>query len=247
MNLCGSLESESCVEILLFANMQLSIIIPVLNESAAIENTLAALDTLRHRGAEVIVVDGGSTDDTVALAIKASDRILLSSSGRAVQMNLGAKFARGDYLLFLHADTLMSDNAQMELAAAIREQHLWGRFDVRLSGRSGLLRVVESAMNLRSRLTGIATGDQAIFVRNGAFQDVGGYPEIALMEDIELSKRLKQRGQPICLNSKVVSDSRRWEEHGIVRTIILMWSLRLLYFLGVDIGLLAKVYTRKKR
>jgi len=228
-------------------NTQLSIIIPVLNEAVVIKNTLAALGALRLQGAEVIVVDGGSTDDTVDLAVQASDWILTSPSGRAVQMNYGAKFARGDYLLFLHADTLFSDDAWKQLTAAIRDRRLWGRFDVRLSGRNVLLRIVESAMNLRSRLTGIATGDQAIFVQSSAFHDVGGYSEIALMEDIELSKKLKQRELPVCLNSKVVTDSRRWEEHGILRTIALMWSLRLLYFMGVDASLLAKIYARKKR
>ncbi len=235
------------MEIPLLVNTQLSIIIPVLNEAVVIKDTLAVLEALRLQGAEVIVVDGGSTDDTVDLAVKASVRILASSSGRAVQMNHGAKFARGDYLLFLHADTLFSDDAHKQLTAAIRDRRLWGRFDVRLSGRGVLLRVVESAMNLRSRLTGIATGDQAIFVQSGAFKGVGGYPEIALMEDIALSKKLKRQGPPACLDSKVVTDSRRWEEHGILRTIVLMWSLRLLYFMGVDVNLLAKVYARGNR
>ena len=195
---------------------------------------LEALAPLRARGHEVIVVDGGSSDDTVRIAQGLADRVLHAPRGRALQMNAGARAASGDVLLFLHADTRLPPGAERLVFSA-----LWGRFDVRIDGRHPLLKVVAWAMNLRSRLTGIATGDQAMFVRRDAFP---GFPEIPLMEDVALSTVLKRRGPPACLREKVVTSGRRWESRGVLRTIFLMWSLRLLYFLGASPQLLIRFY-----
>jgi rSAM/selenodomain-associated transferase 2 len=180
----------------------------------------------------VIVVDGGSEDGTAGLAAGLCDRVMVAPRGRAAQMNAGAREARGDILLFLHADTRLPENF-------ILEKHAWGRFDVRIEGRHPLLPVVAWAMNLRSRLTGIATGDQAIFVRREAFP---GFPEIALMEDVAFSKAMKRRARPACLREKVTTSGRRWESRGVVRTVLLMWQLRLLFFLGISAEKLARCY-----
>lgn len=212
---------------------RLSIVVPALNEAGGIRAALDALAPLRARGHEVIVVDGGSTDGTAELAAALCDRVLSAPRGRASQMNAGARAASGEVLLFLHADTRLPERF------TIPADSLWGRFDVRIQGRHPLLRVVAWAMNLRSRLTGIATGDQAIFVRRQAFP---GFEEIPLMEDIALSRRLKRLGAPACLREQVVTSGRRWESRGVLRTIFLMWRLRLLYFLGVSPQSLARRY-----
>ena len=217
---------------------RLSVVLPALNEAAGIRAALEALAPLRVRGHEVIVVDGGSSDGTAQLAAGLCDRVLNASPGRAVQMNAGARAAGGDALLFLHADTRLPARADERILASL-EDHLWGRFDVRIEGRHPLLRIVACAMNLRSRLTGIATGDQAIFVRRAAF---GGYPEIALMEDVAFSKAMKRLGRPACLRETVLTSGRRWESRGVLRTIVLMWSLRLLYFLGARPERLIRFY-----
>ena len=225
--------------------MRLSVIVPCLNEADGIVESLTALAPLRAQGHEVIVVDAGA-DGTARRAAPLADRVITAPRGRAVQMNRGAALARGDVLLFLHADTRLPVAAAQAIAAGLAPTgHAWGRFDVRLSGRQPLLRVVERFMNWRSRLTGIATGDQAIFVERALFQAVGGHPEIALMEDIALSKRLKRHGPPLCLGEPVLTSSRRWERDGIVRTILLMWWLRLRYFLGASPAQLAVVYERR--
>lgn len=223
---------------------RLSVIVPVLNEAPAIAGALAALQPLRAQGHEVIVVDGGSDDGTVALAQAGADRVIAAARGRARQMNAGAATARGDVLLFLHADTRLPPRADRLIVEALAHRG-WGRFDVRLSGRQPMLRVIERAMNWRSRLTGIATGDQAIFVRRDRFEAVGGFPGIPLMEDIALSRRLKAFGPPRCLAARVVTSSRRWEAGGIARTVLLMWRLRLAYFLGADPARLAQRYARR--
>lgn len=216
---------------------------PVLNESGLIAYSLAALAPLRRRGAEVIVADGGSGDDTATIASPHCDRVVRSGRGRAVQMNAGAAVASGEVLLFLHADTRLPADAERLIVDGLNASgRHWGRFDVRLSGRHPLLRVVESMMNLRSRLTGIATGDQGLFVTRAAFAACGGFPAIALMEDIAISAALKHIGPPLCLRARVLTSSRRWEQRGILRTIVLMWHLRLRYFLGADPSELARVY-----
>jgi rSAM/selenodomain-associated transferase 2 len=222
---------------------RVSIIIPALNESARIVRTLSMLQELRRAGHEVILVDGGSRDGTVEIAARWVDRITHGPTGRALQMNAGAREARGEILLFLHADTLVPPAAAAAFLARFpSSSRVWGRFDVRLSGRPFLLRIVESLMSLRSRLTGIATGDQAIFVRRDAFEQVGAYPEIPLMEDIALSRALKRLSRPLCIREPVVTCSRRWEVNGIVRTILLMWRLRLAYAFGADPRRLARLY-----
>ena len=218
--------------------MKLSIVIPALNEAAGIRAALEALAPLRRRGHEVIVADGGSADGTPELAQALCDRVVRGARGRAVQMNAGARLATGDALLFLHADTRLPSEADALVIAALHER-FWGRFDVRIEGRHRLLRVVAAAMNLRSRLTGIATGDQAIFVRRDAFQ---GFPEIALMEDVAFSRTMKRRSRPACVRMRVTTSGRRWESRGVVRTIVLMWRLRLLYFLGARPERLARLY-----
>ena len=201
---------------------------------------LEALAALRARGHEVIVVDGGSSDGTPELAAPLCDRVVLAPRGRALQMNAGAALARGDALLFLHADSFLPARADELVFAALRTR-VWGRFDVTIEARTWLLGVVGRAMNLRSRLSGIATGDQAIFVRRAAFP---GFPEIALMEDIAFSKRMKRLGRPACLRARVRTSGRRWESRGVLRTIGLMWRLRLAYFLGAHPDELARRYER---
>ncbi|HYG54950.1 MAG TPA: TIGR04283 family arsenosugar biosynthesis glycosyltransferase [Burkholderiales bacterium] len=216
---------------------RLSIVVPALNEAAGIVPALEALAPLRRRGHEVIVVDGGSSDGTPDLARGICDRLLITEKGRAVQMNAGARAASGDVLVFLHADTRLPANADQY----IEKHSVWGRFDVRIEGRHPLLAVVAWAMNLRSRLSGIATGDQAIFVRRDAFP---GFPEIPLMEDVAFSKAMKRRARPACLRAKVTTSGRRWDSRGVLRTILLMWRLRLAYFLGARPEDLAKLYQR---
>jgi rSAM/selenodomain-associated transferase 2 len=219
---------------------RLSVVVPALNEAPGIRAALEALAPLRARGHEVIVVDGGSSDDTAQLALGLCDQLLNVSRGRALQMNAGARAATGDALLFLHADTRLPPLAD-EVVLSSLKNHVWGRFDVKIEGRHPLLKVVACAMNLRSRLTGIATGDQAIFVRRAAF---AGFPEIALMEDIALCKAMKRLGPPACRRETVLTSARRWESRGVLRTIFLMWRLRLMYFLGARPDRLARIYKR---
>ncbi|HYR06368.1 MAG TPA: TIGR04283 family arsenosugar biosynthesis glycosyltransferase [Longimicrobium sp.] len=222
---------------------RISIIIPALNEAAGIAQTLRPLQPLRARGHQVVVVDGGSADATAEIARPLADRVIASQPGRARQQNAGAEAATGDVLLFLHADTLLPADADGRVIDGLmRSGRGWGRFDVRLSGRAPALRMVERMMNLRSRLTGIATGDQAIFVRADWFRRAGGFPQIPLMEDVALSKALRRMGPPLCLRDRVRTSSRRWEERGVLRTIVLMWRLRAEYALGADPARLAERY-----
>ncbi|MGD9602601.1 MAG: TIGR04283 family arsenosugar biosynthesis glycosyltransferase [Gammaproteobacteria bacterium] len=221
----------------------ISIIVPALNEAAGLARNLAPLQAWRAHGDEVLLVDGGSTDGTPAIAAPSVDAVLASPPGRARQMNAGARASRGHLLLFLHADTTLPSEARALLARFARpDWRGWGRFDVRLSGRHPLLRVVERAMNVRSRVTGIATGDQAIFVSRALFDTVGGYPDQPLMEDVELSARLRARAWPECVRAPVMTSSRRWEVDGIVRTIVRMWWFRWQYFRGADVAALAARY-----
>ncbi|HSN31382.1 MAG TPA: TIGR04283 family arsenosugar biosynthesis glycosyltransferase, partial [Ideonella sp.] len=200
------------------------------------------LAALRARGHEVIVVDGGSDDGTAALAAPLCDRLLRTAPGRARQMNAGARAARGEALVFLHADTRLPDGADALILAALRE-HSWGRFDVAIDSRRPVLKIVACAMNLRSRLSGIATGDQAIFVRRDVFS---GFPEIALMEDVAFSRAMKARGRPACLRARVTTSGRRWEAGGVLRTVLLMWRLRLLYAAGRSPERLAREYPHRR-
>lgn len=220
--------------------VRLSIIVAALNEAPGIRAALEALAPLRRRGHEVILVDGGSGDGTAEAAAGLCDRVIASPRGRAVQMNAGAAQAGGEAFIFLHADTRLPPQADALVSGALAD-YLWGRFDVEIEGRHRLLRLVACAMNLRSRITGIATGDQALFVRREAFE---GFPEIPLMEDIAFSRRMKRRGAPACLRTPVRTSGRRWESRGVVRTIVLMWRLRLLYFVGAAPERLARLYDR---
>ncbi len=221
-----------------------SIIIPTLNEAMQIEETLAPLQAWRKQGVEVIVTDGGSQDDTALLARPLADHVVASVRGRATQLNAGAAASSGRVLLFLHADTRLPGHGLHALLDDMqRHGKSWGRFDVHLSGKHILLRVVERMISLRSRVSGIATGDQAMFVTREAFELAGGFPPILLMEDIALSRSLKKQfGRPLCLTLPVVTSSRRWEKHGILRTILLMWWLRLAYWMGVSPARLARNY-----
>lgn len=222
--------------------MKVSIIIPVLNEAEHIAGTLMSLAPYRSQGHEVIVIDGGSSDDTVSISEQYADRVLYSVAGRAMQMNRGIDEASGDALLFLHADTRLPADAVTKLIHAVEDGYFWGRFNVRLSGKHFMFRIIERMMNLRSCITGVATGDQAIFVSHESIQIVGDYPRLPLMEDIVFSKRLLKLGRPACIRQQVVTSSRRWEDKGILRTMLLMWRLRLLFFLGVSADRLARQY-----
>ncbi len=225
----------------------LSVIIPCLNEADGIAESLRALALLRARGVEIVVVDGGSADNTAAVARPLADQVINAPRGRARQMNTGAAHARGDILLFLHADCRLPVAADGLIIDGLnRARKTWGRFDVTLAGRHPMLRVVGAMMNLRSRLTGIATGDQGIFVTRALFETAGRFPDIALMEDIALCKTLKAFGGPLALRHRIVASGRRWEKHGVLRTILLMWRLRLQYWLGANPDTLAKIYVPHK-
>ena len=224
---------------------RLSIIIPTLDEALRIVATLESLGDLRRRGHEVIVADGGSSDATAALAQGLADRIVLSAAGRAEQMNAGARAATGDVFLFLHADSRLPGAADsLVLQGLAGDGPAWGRFDVQIASPHPLLRLVETMMNLRSRLTRICTGDQGIFVRREAFEAVGGYPRQELMEDIAISVRLRRLSAPLCLRERCLTSARRWESRGVLRTIMLMWWLRTQYAFGVAPARLARAYGR---
>jgi len=220
----------------------ISIIIPTLNESEAIRPCLADLQGYRHHGHEIIVVDGGSIDDTIAQAQELCDHIITARKGRSKQMNTGAAIAQGDILLFLHADTKLPTNAETLIHEGTLK-HSWGHFKIRIDGKQRLFRIIETLMNWRSRLSHIATGDQALFIRHPLFKDIHGFPEIAIMEDIAISKRLKSTGhRPFFITSPAITSCRRWQQRGILRTIVLMWYLRLAYYLGSHPATLAKKY-----
>ncbi|MBI3783386.1 MAG: TIGR04283 family arsenosugar biosynthesis glycosyltransferase [Deltaproteobacteria bacterium] len=228
------------------SEMSLSVIVPVLNEAAGLANTLRQA---RQPGVtEIIVVDGGSSDATLQVANQLADLVLTAPKGRATQMNAGAKRARGDIFLFLHGDTLLPDGFADAVIDVCSLPHvIGGRFDLRLEPSSPLLRLTASLINLRSRLSRIATGDQAIFARRQAFVALGGFATIPLMEDIDFCRRMKRNGRIACLRQQVVTSSRRWLDDGVVRTILLMWSLRFLYFCGVAPETLKRAYSDARR
>jgi rSAM/selenodomain-associated transferase 2 len=223
--------------------MTISVIIPTLDEASTIEHTLRSL---QHPAfTEILIVDGGSRDETLSRAARAfpKARLLSAPKGRARQMNSGAAASSGDILLFLHADTLLPLTAGDDIVLALQDPHtIGGRFDVRLDRDTAWMWMVSRLMNFRSRVTSIATGDQALFVRRAVFQAVGGFPDIPIMEDIAFSRALKRKGRIAAIDSCVVTSARRWTRHGIVRTIVLMWVLRLLYFAGVSPGRLKQWY-----
>ncbi|HEY9035341.1 MAG TPA: TIGR04283 family arsenosugar biosynthesis glycosyltransferase [Pseudomonadales bacterium] len=219
-----------------------SIVMPVLNEDERIHAALMRLQALRDAGVEVIVVDGGSHDETVALATPLADQVITAMPGRGAQMNAGAAQAQGRFLLFLHADTELPANIAQWLGLLTDKDPAWGYCTVRLSGNAKPLRVVEWCMNARSRITRMPTGDQMQFVRADVFRFIGGFADIPLMEDIHLAKRLRWKHPPFRIESPVVTSSRRWEQHGMVRTVLLMWWLRLQYAFGVSPYKLARQY-----
>jgi rSAM/selenodomain-associated transferase 2 len=223
--------------------MSVSIIVPVWQEAEVIEDSLRALEPLRRSGHEVLVVDAGSPDGTARKAAPLCDRVIESGKGRAAQMNAGAGAARGNLLLFLHADTQLPERALAELRNFYtHSERSWGRFDVRLNGSRVMFRVIAWFMNRRSRLTGICTGDQALFVRRDVFEVLGGFREMPLMEDVEITSRLRLVSRPFCIRAPVVTDSRRWEQEGIWRTILLMWWLRWRYWRGESPQSLVNTY-----
>lgn len=222
--------------------MQIAVIIPALNEQANILATLQPLQSWRQKGHQVIVVDGGSQDDTVALAEPYTDVVVNSSPGRSLQMNLGEEATTADILLFLHADTIIDENADQLIINTITSGKRWGRFSVQFDTPRWTFRVIALLMNLRSCLTSIATGDQAMFVEHELFDQVGRFPVIPLMEDIQLSVNLKRYQRVTCLPQKVITSARRWKNRGIFKTIVLMWLLRIAYFIGVPAEKLHKLY-----
>jgi rSAM/selenodomain-associated transferase 2 len=223
------------------AAIKISVIVPVLNEEKTIATTLEALTALAPY--EIIVVDGGSTDRTAEISRQFDAKTMASSRGRAQQMNYGACHASGDVLLFLHADTRLPDSAFRDIAMALsRPDCAGGRFDVELEGEHWMLKVIGAMINSRSRLSKIGTGDQAIFVRRSVFEEIGGYPEIPLMEDIAFCRTLKRMGEIACLKSRVITSGRRWEIDGVWRTILKMWTLKLLYLAGVPPNRLKQYY-----
>ncbi|MCK6557016.1 TIGR04283 family arsenosugar biosynthesis glycosyltransferase [Candidatus Binatia bacterium] len=223
----------------------LSIVVPTLDEGTRLADTLARARA--HGVAEIIVVDGGSTDATCAVARAHADIVLAAPRGRAFQMNAGAGRASGDVLLFLHADTLLPPGFVGAVRTALAaDDVVGGRFDVDLEPSSPLLRLTSALINLRSRLSRIATGDQAIFVRREVFVRLGGYASIPLMEDLDLSRRMKRAGGIACLRERVTTSSRRWRHDGVVRTILLMWTLRFLYFAGVPAERLRRFYANTR-
>jgi len=223
---------------------RVTVVMPARNEAQSLPLLLADLAPLRAAGAELILVDGGSTDATCEIAHGQVDRVITAPAGRARQMNAGAAQATGEYLWFVHADTRVDAAALAAFSRALDAQPLWGRFDVRLSGPGPALRLIGLMISLRSRLTGVASGDQGIFVKRQAFEAMGGYADIPLMEDLELSRRLKRQQRPSCLRCPLLTSSRRWERNGVWRTVLLMWRLRLAYYCGASPHRLASQYHR---
>lgn len=224
-------------------DMTVSIIIPVLNEGPQLRQFLESIQGWRRAGHEIILVDGGSDDNSTDAFGTLVDRIINTLPGRALQMNEGAKYARHEILFFLHADSSLAEqNLSVMISGLEKNKNVWGRFDVCLSGSHWMLRIIEKMMNFRSRTTGIATGDQGIFVYREIFNKINGYANIELMEDIDFSRRLKKLSHPLCLSSRITTSSRKWEQKGIFKTVMLMWLMRLAYFMGVSPRRLSSIY-----
>ena len=214
-----------------------TVIIPVLNEAPHIEKLLAPLTDI-----DVIIVDGGSTDNTLALLTAFKAKVIQGSTGRARQMNAGAAEATGDILIFLHADTRLPEGWQNNLRDFADSKKVWGRFNVQFDETAPAFLVIAFMMNWRSRLTGICTGDQAIFVRRSAFDKHNGFADIPLMEDIDISRRLRRESWPYCVPDKATTSARLWRARGLIRTVLHMWWYRLQYFFGVSPERLVKSY-----
>lgn len=219
-----------------------SIIIPTYNESRSIGSCLHRLQILRGKGFEIIVSDGGSSDGTASETVDLVDHSICSLKGRSQQMNNGSLVASGKWLLFLHADTVLPDSIEEWLKQLEHSKKKWGFFRLRLSGLSALFRLIEAMINVRSTLSLVATGDQCLFVRNDLFREIGLFADIPLMEDVAISKTLRKRSKPMVWSDPVITSSRRWEQKGIVKTVLLMWGLRFAYFIGVNPDKLVKVY-----
>lgn len=224
----------------------ISVIVPTLNEARTLAPTLNPLQSQRQRDIEIILVDGGSSDETIDIAAPLVDTLMECQPGRALQMNTGAACAKGDLLLFLHADTLLSAKALPALKSLLQEKsEFWGRFDVTADSDRWIYQLVTRMMNLRSCVTRVATGDQAMFIHRSLFLKSGGFPEIPLMEDIAISKKLRKIQRPLCLRSKAIISTRYWQRNGVTRSILRMWRLRLVYFLGVSPHRLVQQYYRE--
>lgn len=221
--------------------MVISVIIPTLNEEKSIVKTLMPLQAWRARGHEVILVDAGSDDSTVSQTENLVDKCCYADKGRANQMNKGAEQADGDILLFLHADTLIGDDADRFIINSLKHFR-WGRFKVRFSSSRPVFKLIAYMMNVRSCWSSVATGDQAIYVEKMLFTEMTGFPQLPIMEDVQFSKNLNKRNRMDCLEHEVMTSSRRWEQNGVIKTIILMWGLRLAYFLGVSAARLKSWY-----
>jgi rSAM/selenodomain-associated transferase 2 len=223
--------------------MRIGVIIPALNEAPGLPHTLAPLSDWPSRGHELILVDGGSQDTTASIAAAAGMHVVNSAKGRARQMNAGAAVSTAEILLFLHADTRLPAAADQLISRGLSTgPYAWGRFDVQIHGRARMFPLISAMINLRSRLSGIATGDQALFMTRAAFAAVGGFPDLPLMEDVEICKRLKRHSRPLCLRQRVATSGRRWETRGVWRTIVLMWRLRFAYWRGTPAEQLARLY-----
>ncbi len=222
---------------------KLSIIIPILNEQVFLANHHEILKSLLSDGHEILVIDGGSTDNSVDIAKAIGCKTLKTKTSRGFQLHVGAKHSKNELLLFLHADTLLPTNAAELIYHALTpvNKH-WGRFNVRFSNQNLIFQIIAWFMNKRSYLSGIATGDQAIFVKRKSYFSCGGFPDFPIMEDIEISKRLKKIAYPVCIPNEAIASSRKWENQGVIITILKMWSLRLMFFFGVPTEKLAKLY-----